>query len=65
MAMKIFDQHALVGASGTGLSLIFQNINMVLSMLIALVTLAYMIAKLSNEIKRSKDAVQQPDPDKE
>lgn len=38
---------------------------MVLSMLIALVTLAYMMVKLSNEIKRGKDAVQRPDPDKE
>jgi hypothetical protein len=34
-------------------------------MLIALVTLAYMVVKLTNEIKRSKDAVQRPDSDKE
>ena len=61
--MKIFDQHALVGASGTGISLILQNVNMFLSMLIALVTLAYMVVKLSNEIKRGKDAVQRSDSD--
>ena len=63
--MKIFDQHALVGASGTGMSLMLQNVNMFLSMLIALVTLAYMIVKLTNEIKRGKNAVQQSDSDEE
>jgi len=46
------------------MSLMLQNVNMFLSMLIALVTLAYMIMKLTNEIKRGKNAVQQPDPDK-
>jgi hypothetical protein len=64
--MKIFDQHALVGASGTGVSLMLQNVNMVLSMLIALVTLAYMIVKLTNEIKKAKaNAIQRPDIDEE
>ena len=47
------------------MSLMLQNVNMFLSMLIALVTLAYMIVKLTNEIKRGKNAVQQPDSDKE
>lgn len=47
------------------MSLMLQNVNMFLSMLIALVTLAYMVVKLTNEIKRGKDAVQQSDPDKE
>ena len=63
--MRIFDQHVIVGASGTGVSLILQNVNMFLSILIALVTLAYMVIKLTNEIKRGKNAVQQSDSDEE
>lgn len=64
--MKYIDQHAVIGASGTGVSIMLQNVNMFLSMLIAAVTLVYMVVKLNNELKKSKeskDAIRRPDAD--
>lgn len=65
IGVKVFDQHSLAGAVGTGASIVLQNVNVALSIAVALVTLAYMIVKLTNEIKKGKkNGVQRADPDK-
>lgn len=57
--MKLLDQHSLVGASGGSLTIILQHVNVGLSVLIGIATLVYMIAKVVNEIRKTrKDAVQ-------
>lgn len=50
--MHIFDQHAFVGASGTALSIVLQNINMAISIAVGLFTLGYMILKFAQELKK-------------
>lgn len=52
--MHIFDQHAFIGASGTVASLALQNVNTIMSILVATATLVYMITLTVREIRKMK-----------
>lgn len=58
----IFDSNSIVGMTGTFLSISLSSINAFVSLLIGLVTLAYMVVKTLRLIKN--DAIQQSDTDK-